>query len=396
MDGITLIVLVPLSLVCSFQLYYLAMSFGLALRRVPTAEQAAAAGRTLSIIIPARQAADTIGSVLDAILLNDLESIERLVVVLDRCADATQKIVESYISTFAARQVLLRVRHVASGDGGKVATLLTGLREIFSADVLLVDADVILAPTAITEIGTFHATANTPFSSCLVLPHQTPGKVNRLVDQIICNNRLYRQSILQLVKDRHGAANFPGGFQLVNAKSYSELLVHGFLEDLTATYAVLAMGGRIAILPRALAFEIERQTLYGLFLQRLRWTLGALQHLPLQIQVANQQRTFRRWVLVNSYHIMWELQHYVIVGGALLSPMLPHGGIMIVPLLIYAAQVGRSAYLTRHEYRNSLLGILLHILIFPIVITAALIASLFLLVWKRRFFFDTFLLFKRL
>ena len=390
----------PVLLVIPFQLYYLLQGLRVAVAQDPPSPalvglaltDPALAGSPISIVIPARDAAETIGPVLAGILANDLRPVERVVVVLDRCRDATEMLVCAREADFRSAGVLLET--VTSPGAGKVAALKEGLGRIATADALLLDSDIILAPTAIAEITAFHWGAGTPFSSALVLPATEAGRRPGLVEHIICNNRLYRQCLLQLVKDRHGAANFPGGLQLVDAAAYQSLLVHGFLEDLTASYVVLARHGRIAILPRIAGFEVERATLAGLFWQRVRWTIGALQHIPAQLAAARRQREAHRWFLINSYHVMWELQHYAIVVGAI-AALSGGSALFLVPLVLYALQICRSAHLARRHFPPSPLGVALHIVVFPAIISAALLASLFRLAHERRFIFDSIVMYRR-
>jgi cellulose synthase/poly-beta-1,6-N-acetylglucosamine synthase-like glycosyltransferase len=350
----------------------------------------------ICILIPLFNAASTIERCLEAILSNDLCHVEQIVLVLDRCNDESERLAHSFESRFAAGTTTLRIVPLPEPQAGKVAAMLHGGRYLVSQTVLLLDADIVLAPTALAELIEFHRRAAQPYSSCLIYPLQEPGSRQTLSSQIVCNNRLYRQSVLQSVKNRYSVANFPGGLQLVDFVRYRELLSDGFLEDLSATYRVLSTGDSISILPRVLAWEIERQTIRGLFLQRLRWTIGAIQHLPVQIRTARTQHTLERKILVNSYHVMWEFQLYVIVTAAIAAPFAGRlWPIFLAPLVLYTLQIVRSAYLTRNDYRNSLIGVALHCLVFPMVISAALIGSVVLLLKTRRFFFDTASLFRR-
>jgi cellulose synthase/poly-beta-1,6-N-acetylglucosamine synthase-like glycosyltransferase len=389
------ILLPAVMLIGFFQLYYLILSFcvRIAPRGAPLSPPDATG--KISVVIPVFNSAATLERCLASLLANDLAYVSDIVLALDRCTDASAAVGRSFVAPFAARGVPLELIELPKSRAGKVAGLLIAGQQMRSGTALLMDADIILEPTALAELLTFHRAFGQPFSSCLIYPHQDAGP-STLTTHVICNNRLYRQSVLQSVKNLFGVANFPGGVQMVEFVRYRELLVDGFLEDLTATYQVLATGGEIKVLPRVLAYEIERQTIAGLFLQRLRWTIGAIQHLPTQIRTARLQRSIPRKILVNSYHVMWEFQHYVIALGVVAAPWSPHAWpLLLTPFGLYVLQIGRSVTLTRAQYRNSAAGALLHCLVFPLVISAALVGSVLVLIKQRSYFFGTTLLYRR-
>lgn len=390
-----LILLVPVAVVCFFQAYYLLRSLRLRLEHAPRAEAVPTDG-TVGVLVPAFDAAGTLGRCLESILANRLDLVSAVVVVLDRCRDGSDRLAASFAARFAERGVPLRIVHLPPSASGKVACILHGGPHLGSGAALLVDSDIVLEPSLVGELLAFHRAHGGPFSSCLVYPLQRDDVPPTLRTHVICNNRLYRQGVLQLVKNLEGVANFPGGLQLVDYERYRELLVDGFLEDLTATYRVLATGGSVRVLPRVLAYEVERQTLQGLFLQRVRWTLGAIQHLPTQVRTAATRASWHQKVLINSYHVMWEFQHYVTALGLAAAPFA--GGAwpaFVAPAALYALQIVRSALLSRAAYRNSAPGVAAHCAVFPLVISAALLGSLALLAKRGRFFFETHLLFRR-
>lgn len=386
--------LVPLVVaVCCFQALYLVHS--LRVRVGGPAPPPGAPAEPVSVLVPLFDSASTIGRCLEGVLSNDLRHVAAVVVVADRCTDGSDDVARSFAPRFEAAATPFEVVSLPAGRSGKVAAVLHGGELVRSDAVLLLDADVVLAPTAVAELAAFHGERG-PFCTCLLFPHQAPGDRTTLTSHVICNNRLYRQSVLQAVKSRFGVANFPGGVQLVHWGRYRALLRDGFLEDLTATYQVLAAGGEIAVLPRVLAHELERETIKGLFLQRVRWTIGALQHVPTQLRTARARRSVHEKILVNSYHVMWELQHYAVVVGLV---ALPFAGaawpVLGLPAALYTLQIARSAWLTRRHYDNSVAGVALHCVVFPWVITAALVGSVALLARKRAAYFDTTSLFRR-
>ncbi|MGW2373251.1 glycosyltransferase [Kitasatospora sp. NPDC001683] len=398
-DPLGWVLLFPVAAVAFFQLFYLLNSFRVAVWQRPAGLAAddplGSPRERVSVVIPVFNDASTLGGCLESIAVNDLTCCAKVVVVLDRCIDESEEVARSYVQRFAGLGVELDVQHLPEGRAGKVAGILHGGSVIDTDLALLMDSDIILAPTALAELAEFHRREKSDFSSCLIFPQQETG--GSLASHVICNNRLYRQSVLQNVKNLFGLANFPGGLQLVDYKKYRDVLEHGFLEDLTATYRVIGEGGRVAILPRVLAHEVERQTIRGMFLQRTRWTLGAIQHLPSQVRAARTRRRLKEKIVVNSYHVMWEFQYYVMVMAPLIGlwQAAAWWPVYLLPYLLYTAQVLRSAYLTRRCYRHAPGGVLAHCAVFPSVITAALIGALAMLAVKRRMYFDTTVLFRR-
>lgn len=391
------LLLAPFAVVALFQGLYLLLSFRVRILPAPAEPSARPEDlEPVSIVIPLFNSAATIGLALESILRNDLRLLSKVVVVHDRCVDGSEAIAEGYVERFRARGVPLDVVALPAGRAGKVDGLLFGSAHAASDLLLLMDADIVLAPTAVAELLAFRRRSAAIYACCLIYPYQATGESHSLTSQIVCNNRLYRQGVIQAVKNLHRVANFPGGFQLVHFPRYRELLAHGFLEDLSATYEVLARGGDIAVLPRVLAYEVERTTLRNLFLQRVRWTIGAIQHLPTQLRTARKRGPLPEKLLVNSYHMMWEFQHYAIVLGVAAAAAGPPGWpAFLAPLVLYGAQILRSASLARPYYRNSPAGVVLHCLVFPAIISAALVGSCALLLKNRRFFFHSAALYRR-
>jgi glycosyltransferase involved in cell wall biosynthesis len=381
---------------CSYQAYYLLESFfvrvgGAASQSVPPGGESG----SISVLIPVFNSSQTIGACLASLLANDLRSIANVVIALDHSTDASAEVVHSFDERFRSAGVDLTVVELGPSKFGKVAGILDGGRYLRSHTALLLDADIILEPNAIRELLDFHIAGKHVFSSCLIFPYDDKRN-STLVKHLICNNRIYRQALLQAVKNRHGVANFPGGVQLVDFHKYRALLEDGFLEDLVATYRVLATGGRIAILPRVLAYEVERQTISGLLRQRVRWTIGAIQNVRAQMRTSKTRSRLDQKMLISSFHVMWELQHYVNTLGVLMALVQPYyAAVFLAPAALYALQIARSAHLGRGIYRNSISGIVAHCVFYPAILTAALIGAAGMLAKSRRFYFKTQTLFSR-
>lgn len=391
------LILFPLIvLICLYQAYYVWNAVRVAVCKPRAAGKTSDIDEKISILIPLFNSEKTIGACLTSILENNLSFVSNVVVILDHSTDNSGEIARSFIKRFGMNNVLMTLAPVPAKKSGKVAAIYEGSKYVKSENVLLLDADIILAPQAIENLVNFHTTEKNVYSSPLIYPFQSNDRHMGIVEHLICNNRLYRQGILQNVKKNHGVGNFPGGVQLVNFPSYRMLLEDGFVEDLVATYRLLSQGGKVAILPEVLAYEIERQTITGLVLQRIRWTLGAIQNTVVSIRVARTRSDWNQKILISSYHVMWELQHYVITLG-MITAILRRDFLSytMLPLVLYIIQISRSAYLGRKIYRNSIVGITFHCFYYPVVLTTALVCSFGMLLKNRSFFFKTQALFRR-
>lgn len=390
------LLLIPIGVISFYQLYYFISTFFVKKKDLLASTDKAGITGKISILIPLYNSESTIGHCLKSIFSNNLAYVTNIVIVLDHCTDNSEEIARSYISKYNSQNIEIEIISLLGSQTGKVAGLLKGGEYIKSNNVLLLDADIVIERHAIEKIVKYHFRNNNLYSSCLIFPYQETEKNYNLSAYIICNNRLYRQQVLQYVKDNHNVSNFPGGLQLVNFQEYKKLLVDGFLEDLVATYHILSTGGKVAVMPEVYAYEIERQTIKGLLLQRIRWTIGAIQNFIPSLKAAKARTGLNEKILISSYHVMWEFQYYVITYGIILSILLNQYFILfITPFVLYIFHIFRSAYLGRNKYKNSVMGIISHILIYPFILSIALVCSVAVLLKEKKFYFETEKLFKR-
>lgn len=393
-------VFIVIIVVCAFQLFYLINSFNISILNVPVSIPpgiASTPDSRISIIMPICSSDLFVTISLHSIFANSLDFVEKIVLVLDRCTEDQKRDILNVTSNYKLSLTEIEIIELPSHATGKVEALLFASSRVETEAALLIDADIVLDSLAIATLLEFHTKTESFFSTCLIFPFLQEGKAHSLVQQINCLNRLYRQSILQLVKNNYGVANFPGGLQLVHLDSYIELLNNGFLEDLTATYKVLASGRSISVLPVVLAFEVERKTILGLFFQRVRWTIGAIQHVPSQVRAAFSRDGIICKLLILSYHVMWELQYYIIILCLLSLFFHPHyAALLLVPFFLYSFTILRMQLLTFLYYATSPLSIALHVFLYPLVITIALAGSLVYLLRKRSFLFEASTLYQRI
>ncbi|MFV1982058.1 MAG: glycosyltransferase [Thiohalomonadales bacterium] len=97
----------------------------------------------ITVLIPARNEAEHIGTTLDALLLQGSDL--KIIVIDDQSSDQTATIVRSY-QTQTDKLSLIDGSALAEGWSGKLWALQQGLQQVNTAMVLLLDADITLHP----------------------------------------------------------------------------------------------------------------------------------------------------------------------------------------------------------------------------------------------------------
>lgn len=368
--------------VISFQLFYLLMS----IKKIFTKKKPIYSGKIkpVTIIIPIFNGEKTISKCLDSILLNDQTLIKQIIIVFDHCTDNSFIIVNKFKNLFLKNKVKFNTYELEDKTG-KVEGLLEGLRHTTTEHALIMDSDIVLKPNAVKSLLLFHKQKNNPYSSCFIYPYAE--NKNSLLNIIIDNDRLYRQNILQNVRNDYKMANFPGGIGVIDTLKYKQKLKSGFLEDLTATYKIIENGEKVDILAKPLAFEIERKSIKGVILQRTRWTIGNIENMKNLLKTINKHKKITGKILLSSYPIMWYLQHYLITIGIVLFIISGFKLIFLIPQFLYFLEISISSYIGRKDYQNNFFGIVVHSLIYPVIIFISLLSAVFLIIKNKKMFF---------
>lgn len=351
----------------------------------------------ITIIIPILNSEKTITKCLKSIFLNKKSLIKQIIIVFDHCNDQSEFIVNKIEKKYFDKKIKINYLHLNKNQSGKVAALLEAFKITKTEFSLLIDSDIVLTKNTIEKLVNFHYRNKNFYSSCYIYPYV--NKKTTFLENIINNDRLYRQNILQNVREFYGLSNFPGGIGIVNTQEYKEKLKSGFLEDLTTTLVLIKFKKKISILREPLAFEMERKSIKGVILQRIRWTIGNIENVKNLFLTINCEKKIFKKVILISYPVMWYLQHYFIIIGNMLfclSLTKKLNLIFLLPQLLYFIQVLISANIGKKYYKNNILGIILHSIIYPFIITTTLLISLFVLIKKRKMFFETKLLFTRI
>lgn len=351
--------------------------------------------KKISIIIPLFNSEKTIGPCLDSILENEYSLIDKIVIILDHCNDRSFEVVSLYEKRFKNAGINFLIYNLDSKKYGKVYAIKYGSKFIKTEDALLLDADIVLKKDSIKKLLDFHTQNSNFYSSCLVYPFQSKND-NNFIQQVICQDHLYRQNILKIIRNKHNVANFPGSIGIVKINNYKNSLNTGFLEDLTASFRIINEKDKISILPEVLAYEIERSSIKGLFFQRIRWSVGNIENIFLLIKTIFLEKNYFKKILIISYPVMWYIQHYVIFIGMITMIFYDFKIIFVIPLLGYLLQILISTRLGKKYFQSTFLGILGHCIIFPFVITSALLGAIIMISANKKFYFRKDFLFSRI
>ena len=105
---------------------------------------------TLTVVVPARDEAESIAATLDALLMADYPGL-RILVVDDRSTDGTAAIVDDYVAANAERKpgklAAIHIADLPEGWLGKTFALMVGAENSDSDYLLFTDADVLFSPS---------------------------------------------------------------------------------------------------------------------------------------------------------------------------------------------------------------------------------------------------------
>jgi glycosyltransferase involved in cell wall biosynthesis len=109
---------------------------------------APASGPALTVIVPALNEAENIGSCLESLLAQEYTSL-RILAVDDRSTDSTGAIMDSFAARYPDRLKVLHIADLPVGWLGKTHAMAVAARECDSEYLLFTDADIVFSPDAL-------------------------------------------------------------------------------------------------------------------------------------------------------------------------------------------------------------------------------------------------------
>jgi glycosyltransferase involved in cell wall biosynthesis len=204
----------------------------------------------VSVLMPARDAAEWIGEAIESIRAQTLGDWE-LISVDDGSSDATAGILDEY----RRREPRIRVCATSESDRGLVAALNRGLREVRGRYVARMDADDVAHPDRLAEqVGALDADASLAAVACGVdgFPSQAVGA--GMQRYLAWQNALVTTD--ELARDRFVESPVVAPSLTMRTELLREVLggwqEHGWPEDWDLVLRAFEVGGRIARVPRVL------------------------------------------------------------------------------------------------------------------------------------------------
>lgn len=266
----------------------------------------------LSVVIPAHNASETIGRVLDALLASRGASTE-ILVVDDASTDDTASLVERFPVTLLRRDTC----------GGPSAARNQAVEQAGGETVVFIDADVEVAPDTLARIAGYfasHPEITALFGSYDSSP-AAPGLISR-----------YRNLLHHFVHQQGAreAATFWCGCGAVRRQVFrdigglSESFSRPSIEDIEFGSRLHQAGHRIHLVPEIQVKHLKRWTLGGMmrtdiFQRAIPWTLLIL------------GSRHRRW------NLNLQLRHRLSATAIFGFPLLLAAGLAVHPLLLVAA-----------------------------------------------------------
>ena len=225
----------------------------------------------LTVIIPAYNEAESLADTVKS-LVNQTCPPARVIVVDDCSTDGTGLL---------AAGLGVEVLRPPANTGSKAGAQTFALRSVATRYVMAIDADTILAPTAIGELSVAFVDPNVAAACGLVLPRYvgTVWERGRYVEY------LYSFTFHKQVQDAYGRPLIASG--CFSAYRTAVLCALGgwssrtLAEDMDLTWSLYERNWRVRFIPSALCYPIEPHTWEFLAKQLRRWSHGFVQNIHL-------------------------------------------------------------------------------------------------------------------
>ncbi|HVV57072.1 MAG TPA: glycosyltransferase family 2 protein [Gaiellaceae bacterium] len=232
----------------------------------------------VAVVVPAWNEGSVIGRTVDQLLAADYPADHlRIYVVDDASTDETADIARAKSDEHPGV-----VRHLrrAHGGGGKAHTINHGLEAIEADDwhqaVLIIDADVLFAPTALARMTRHFADADVGAVSAYIKEGSSP---DNYLTRFVAFEYVTAEAAARRAQNMIGAqACLAGGAQLISRASLDaiggRIDTSTLAEDTVTTFLVQLHGRRVVFEPSAIVWAEEPSDLRALWRQRVRWGRG--------------------------------------------------------------------------------------------------------------------------
>lgn len=255
----------------------------------PELHAPARTGKTVSIIVPAYNEAETIERTLASLLKSSYPILD-IVIVDDGSTDETL----AKAQTAAARSTRVPVTVLTQANGGKWRALNRGIAASKGELVLCVDADSMIDADALSIMVPHFDDAGVAAVCGQVSVRNKRGLIARLqaLEYVVANGSartaqsgdgcvlivpgpigLFRRAILDQVRQTFFADGETWRGEVVTGP----FSPHTFAEDFELSVMIGSIGGRVVYEPAAKARTMVPETLRELLSQRYRWIRGSMQ-----------------------------------------------------------------------------------------------------------------------
>ena len=223
----------------------------------------------VSIIVPAYNEEENIAETIEGLLAMDYPEFE-IIVVDDGSTDRTYEIAKRYEGP--------RVKVFKKPNGGKASALNFGMKHVRYDFVACMDADSVPARDALRELMKFFSDERVG----AVTPALLVYKPRNLVEKFQWAEYLTSELIRRVYDHMDAQYVTPGPLSVYRKKVLDEVgpfNEESIVEDLEMAIRIQHAGYRIAHASRAQVYTKTPRTWRSLLKQRLRWNLGAVEHL---------------------------------------------------------------------------------------------------------------------
>lgn len=227
---------------------------------------------TITAIIPAFNEAEHIASTIRS-LQTQTYPLSKIIVIDDCSTDGTGNIAEECEVT---------VLRTPENKGTKSQAQNYALAYVDTELFVTVDADTVLAPTAIEEAMRFFNDAKTTVVCGTVIPQRRTNfwERGRLVEY------LYSQAIMKTAQNHHGLVLVASGcfsiFRTATVVENGGFAERTLAEDMDLTWEIQNQGGRVYFAPRAICYPVDPPTATIYVKQLDRWYRGFMQNMKVR------------------------------------------------------------------------------------------------------------------